>query len=228
MTKRSDGSYSFSCTDSSVVPHLKWNYNAPKDGLYLFTSQIDKGDDIKIYRNNNDQNKTVNMSRPYISCAGYFRQGETLSLEANLKANAAGTAKISVYVLNQDVFEQGYNLLKENTMTTTYFRDGGKMEGTINSKRDGLFYTSVPYEKGWKAYLDGEEVEITPVGDALLAFPITKGEHTIVLKYAPNGFWPGLAISIICLLGFAAFCVFTYIFKKKLIPDFAMDKNAGD
>ena len=113
---------------------------------------------------------------------------------------------------------------RQNAMTTTYFRNGAKMEGTINSNRDGLFYTSVPYEKGWRAYVDGQEVEITPVGGSLLAFPLSKGEHSIVLKYAPNGFWPGLAVSLVCLAGFTAFCVFTYVLKRKLIPDFAMDK----
>ena len=98
------------------------------------------------------------------------------------------------------------------------------MEGTINSDRDGLFYASIPYEKGWTAYVDGEEVEIKPIGGSMISFDITKGEHDIVLKYVPNGFKPGLAVSIVCMLGFAAFCVLTYIFKKKLIPEYAKDK----
>ena len=45
-----------------------------------------------------------------------------------------------------------------------------------------------------------------------------------MLKYVPNGFKPGLAVSIVCMLGFTAFCVLTYIFKKKLIPEYAKDK----
>ena len=59
----------------------------------------------------------------------------------------------------------------------------------------------------------------------MLAFDITKGEHEIVLKYLPHGFVPGLIVSILCLLGFIAFCVFTYIFKRKLIPDWSRDKS---
>ena len=45
-----------------------------------------------------------------------------------------------------------------------------------------------------------------------------------MLKYKPNGFVPGLIISIICMLAFAAYCVFTYILRKKLLPDFAKDE----
>ena len=143
-------------------------------------------------------------------------------------SDAAGTAKLKLCLLNSEVFEQAYSALSQNTMTTTYFREGGKMEGTINANRDGLFYTSIPYEKGWKAYVDGEEVEITPVGGSLLAFPLEKGEHTIVMKYLPNGFVPGLLVSIFFALMFAAICVYVYVLKRKLIPDFAMDIPESD
>ena len=224
VNQNSDGTYSFSCVTSGTVPHLKWDYEVPKDGLYLVSSKIDKGDNLQVIRNGNSQGKTINMSKPYIASAAYCQKGDTLSFQVDLEANASGSADIKVCVLNQDVFERGYELLKKNTMTTTYFENGGKMEGTINSDRDGLFYASIPYEKGWTAYVDGEEVEIKPIGGSMISFDITKGEHDIVLKYVPNGFKPGLAVSIVCMLGFAAFCVLTYIFKKKLIPEYAKDK----
>ena len=85
---------------------------------------------------------------------------------------------VFVDVLNQDVFEEGYNKLSKSVMTTTKLT-GSSMEGTINAQENGLFYTSVPYEEGWKAYVDGKEVTITPVGNALVAFNLDKGEHTI-------------------------------------------------
>ncbi len=224
INKNSDGSYSFNTVKSGASPKLRWDFTAPQEGLYLLSSQISKGDNIKVYRNGTEQHSNINMDRPYIAAVGYFSEGDTISIESDLEANAGGTAKISLCVLNQDVFEQGYELLKQNVMETTYFRNGGKMEGVINSNRDGLFYTSIPYEKGWRAYVDGEEVEITPVGGSLLAFEITKGEHNIVLKYLPNGFVPGLVVSVICLLVFAALCVMVYILRKRFIPDWAKDR----
>ena len=98
------------------------------------------------------------------------------------------------------------------------------MEGTINADRDGLFYTSIPYEKGWKAYVDGEETEITAVGGSVIAFELKEGEHEITLKYIPNGFVPGLLFSLMCLAAFVFFCVMIYIFGRKLIPEYAKDK----
>ena len=99
-------------------------------------------------------------------------------------------------------------------MTTTK-ATGSSMEGTINVTKDGLFYTSIPYEKGWTAVVDGKKVDITPVGNSLVAFPLSVGEHTIKLYYYPQGFWPGFAVSVICAAAFAALCVYVYIFKKR-------------
>ena len=228
VTEKADGTYGFSCLQTGIKPQLKWNYIAPKSGLYLVSSHIDKGDTINIIKNDTEQMGSHNMGRPYIASMGYFNEGDKITVKSDLSENASGSARIYVCALNQDVFEKGYKMLGESTMTTTYFNNGGKMEGTIDAKRGGLFYTSIPYEKGWTAYVDGKETEITPVGGSILAFPIEAGEHTIVLKYAPNGFWPGLVVSLVCLLGFAACCVWVYVLRKKLIPDFAKDKAFKD
>lgn len=223
VNQNSDGSYNFSCVDSNVSPQLQWDFKVPKSGLVLMGSKITKGDDITILRNGTPQRRVLKMDRLSIGCAGYFKKGETASIRTNLEKGVSGNAKLYVYMLNQDVFEKGYNLIKENVMETTYFENGGKLEGTINCNRDGLFYTSIPYEAGWKAYVDGEEVEIKPIGNCMLSFDITKGEHEIVLKYLPNGFIPGLIVSILCLMGFAALCAYAYIKKKKVMPDWSKD-----
>ena len=121
-------------------------------------------------------------------------------------------------MLNTDVFEKGYAQLSKNVMETTSLTSSS-MTGTINVDERGLFYTSIPYEKGWTATVDGQKVDITPVGNSLLAFPLEEGNHTISLTYYPNGFWAGFAVSVVCVLLLACACVLKYKFKKKIIPD---------
>ena len=196
------------------------DYIAPKSGLYLISGKSEK---VKVKRNGNQQPQEHNLSTPYIACIGYFEKGDEITLVSE-DEKQGDNVRLKLDVLNQDVFEKGYAMLSQNVMTTTEFNNGAKMKGTINTTRDGLFYTSVPYEKGWKAYVDGNEVEITPVGGSLVAFSLDKGSHTIELKYTPNGFAPGMVISVICLLAFAAACVLIYVLKKKLLPDWACDK----
>ena len=90
-----------------------------------------------------------------------------------------------------------------------------------------MFYTSISYTKGWKAYVDGKETEITPVGNAMLAFPLTKGEHHIELKYIPEGFIPG----VICtLLALAIFIVLIILAPKReqIFAKIKANKTAPD
>ena len=214
VTKTSYGNYSFSCTDASITPHVKWNYEAPEDGLYCMYAKISGGDNVTVMQNDAAQSSTYGMGRPYIACIGYFNKGDKISVYSQLEQGQSGSAQVYVNLLNQDVFEKGYEKISKDVMTTESLT-GSSMEGTIDVSEDGLFYTSIPYEEGWTAVVDGKEVEITPVGGSLLAFPLLKGSHEIKLYYYPKGFWPGFAVTTICLLTFAGLCAYTYIIKKK-------------
>ena len=214
VTKTSYGNYSFSCTDASITPHVKWNYEAPEDGLYCMYAKISGGDNVTVMQNDAAQGSTYGMGRPYIACIGYFNKGDKISVYSQLEQGQSGSAQVYVNLLNQEVFEKGYEKISKDVMTTESLT-GSSMEGTIDVSEDGLFYTSIPYEEGWTAVVDGKEVEITPVGGSLLAFPLLKGSHEIKLYYYPKGFWPGFAVTTICLLTFAGLCAYTYIIKKK-------------
>ena len=214
VTKTSYGNYSFSCTDASITPHVKWNYEAPEDGLYCMYAKISGGDNVTVMQNDAAQSSTYGMGRPYIACIGYFNKGDKISVYSQLEQGQSGSAQVYVNLLNQEVFEKGYEKISKDVMTTESLT-GSSMEGTIDVSEDGLFYTSIPYEEGWTAVVDGKEVEITPVGGSLLAFPLLKGSHEIKLYYYPKGFWPGFAVTTICLLTFAGLCAYTYIIKKK-------------
>ena len=214
VTKTAYGNYSFSCTDASITPHVKWNYEAPEDGLYCMYAKISGGDNVTVMQNDAAQSSTYGMGRPYIACIGYFNKGDKISVYSQLEQGQSGSAQVYVNLLNKDVFEKGYEKISKDVMTTESLT-GSSMEGTIDVSEDGLFYTSIPYEEGWTAVVDGKEVEITPVGGSLLAFPLLKGSHEIKLYYYPKGFWPGFAVTTICLLTFAGLCAYTYIIKKK-------------
>jgi len=63
----------------------------------------------------------------------------------------------------------------------------GRIEGTINSPSDRMLFFSFPYSKGWKAYIDDNEADISVVNMGLVGLPISSGEHKVELKYSlPN------------------------------------------
>lgn len=218
VNKTDYGMYSFHCIDTSIKPKVKWNYTAPEDGIYVMYADIKDGEEVTVSQNDWEQPSKYSMSRPYVAPIGYFRKGDKISVSAELKQGSSGNARVYVDLFNRDVFEQGYKKISQSVMNTTNLT-ASSMEGEIDVKQDGLFYTSIPYEEGWTAFVDGEKVDVTPVGDAMLSFPIAKGNHTIKLTYYPKGFWPGFAISAVCALIFAVICVLIYVLKKQLIPE---------
>jgi hypothetical protein len=81
----------------------------------------------------------------------------------------------------------------ESARVTTYEPDG--MSIATQTAAPGLLVVSEIYESGWRAYVDGEEVEILPTDHVLRGIPIPSGEHTVEMRYDPLSLRLGLWIS---------------------------------
>ncbi|CAA9561405.1 MAG: hypothetical protein AVDCRST_MAG73-3738 [uncultured Thermomicrobiales bacterium] len=72
----------------------------------------------------------------------------------------------------------------------------------------GLLVVSEVYSTGWRAYVDGERVEVLPTNHALRGVPIAPGEHHVELRYEPRSLRLGVPISgasaLAMLVAFAA------------------------
>lgn len=45
---------------------------------------------------------------------------------------------------------------------------GRKASGTVNTAEDSMLVTTIPYDKGWKAKIDGKPVKVSNFKDAFL------------------------------------------------------------
>ncbi len=96
-------------------------------------------------------------------------------------------------------FSEGYSLLSENQIEITLF-DTDYIEGTLTSGRNGILFTSIPYDEGWEIFIDGEKAETKKAAGYFLSCPIEKGGHEITLKYTVPGIKVGAVISLLSLL----------------------------
>jgi hypothetical protein len=81
----------------------------------------------------------------------------------------------------------------ESARVTAY--DPDRVTITTRAAAPGLLVVSEVYESGWRAYVDGDEVEILPTHHALRGVPLPAGEHTVELHYDPLSLRLGLWIS---------------------------------
>ena len=72
--------------------------------------------------------------------------------------------------------------------------------------------TTIPYDKGWKAKIDGNEVPVKTFQDAFVRITVPKGKHKIEFSYIPQGFLLGLFLCISCIV---LFLIYDWQYKKK-------------
>ena len=189
-------------------------YTAPRDGTAMAYFTSSNNTDSMSIRVNGSEKIGYYIKRPFIMMIGDVKAGDVISLHTTINDSNSGTITSYCAMFNDDLFIEGYNKLAQSTLSATKLTDT-LYEGDINVLEDGLFYTSISYNAGWKAYVDGEEVEITPVGGSELAFELTKGEHHIKLTYVPEGFIAGLLISLFAVLLFVAL-IFAAKYREKI------------
>ena len=86
------------------------------------------------------------------------------------------------YIKDYEIYEiKDFNILKQKELNVEY--KDSLFTSKVSLKEDGYFITSIPYDKGFKAYIDKKEVEVEKVNKAFVGFKVPKGEHSIVLKF---------------------------------------------
>lgn len=131
----------------------------------------------------------------------------------NTSDSDATTLQLYAYDFNSDVFDRVYEKLSSEPMEVAEYEDN-YVKASVNAKSDGLLYTSIIYDRGWSVFVDGKEVEYTSIKDALMAVPITAGEHTLEFRYYPQGKKAGTAITAFSAAVLAGFIVLERKKKK--------------
>ena len=91
--------------------------------------------------------------------------------------------------------------------------------GTIECDSNGYVMFPIPYEGGWSAVVDGQEVELVKADFGFMAFQVEAGNHDFELKFAPPLFKEGLIVSGICSLSAFALFLFGFLKTKKNTKD---------
>ncbi len=138
-------------------------------------------------------------------------QGDIIELTFQCNQGQSGRIHVQAAILDETVFREAYDILNTSTLKLTTF-ENTFIEGYIDCHQDGLLYTSIPDNGSWVAYVDGKEVPIVVIGNAMVGVSLSQGKHTVTFRYENKAFTLGLWVSVVCLLAFVAICV---VFYKK-------------
>ncbi len=201
--------YSCSVKKADSDAYIQYNYTLEQDGL-AYVSMRSSIVFENIYLNLDGKDKIIDSGS--IHSAGRLKAGDKISVRVKYNKKNTGKVKAYCYILNEDVFNEGVAILSKNTLKQTKATDT-VIAGSITAYKDGLLYTSIPYESGWRVKVDGKDADITLVGNSMCAVELTKGKHSVEFYYIPVNFLIGLAVS---LFGLAIFVFICFITSKKI------------
>lgn len=212
-------SASSSNTDEDTV---EFNFTVEKDGpLYMYLPTAYERS-FTVFVNGEQYVSNTTYSRIFF--LGYREAGESMSVSFRLDESKLYFFKNTdyLYTLDMESFEEAFATLSQSSVVTDERSTDDHIYGSITTNESNkTIMTTIPYDKGWKIYVDGVRVDTYAIyGDSLLAFDIENaGEHEIEFKYMPDIYVIGGIISAVSIFIFALLIVLDIRKKKKQASD---------
>lgn len=177
-------------TEGSAVNLDAEEYNPAADSYIILTYKADKAGEY-----------FADIDGKYAS-AGYLEAGEEMHIYYQLSPSdfengqVDGTIQLSRF--REEQWKKAYEVLSRQQMTVTDYSDS-EVQGTVSASEDGILFTSIPYDRNWHLYVDGEERSIQPLWNSFVSVELEAGNHEIRLVYKQKGLLIGGLISILTI-----------------------------
>lgn len=152
-----------------------------------------------------------NLNRGYFLELGYLEKDVEMSFRNDTNDDQL---LIEVFRFNFETLKKVVEAIKENGEVKIINFDETRINYNLDVKNAGVSVISLPYDEGFKVFVDGQEVEKKKVMDFILGFDVGVGKHEIVVTYRPVGFLLG---AILTLCGLMTLTVIYVLDKKEII-----------
>ena len=217
LTGGQENIYSEAVTLSSETENLRAAVNIPgcyeridQDGpaMIRWTVNNTAGEPLYLYlRNDSDNQLPANIFVNNEFQAEYF-DGKgipilpvradsglthlTISLEP--RNDMICFDEMQAYSENPEVLGKYASDLQKGTVRLE--RDSSAaVSGEISAEEDGWLIISIPYDPGWRMWIDGKRTEPEKAFEIFLSAPVSEGSHEFLIKYLPEGLEIGAAVT---------------------------------
>ena len=176
---------------SDFILDFKNRYNPNYDLSITINDQMNKlTDETWRYHNNN------------FTFHYFFYNTDTL--EVKLTPGHYFLTDFRLYLVDLNKNEKIDEFIIDKTKTK-----GDIIYGNINVTNDSYFNMSIPYDKGFKIYVDGKEQEYEKTNLSFIGFKINKGNHDIKITYEAPYKNISIIISIIGIISTIGISIYT-------------------
>lgn len=133
-----------------------------------------------------------------------------------------------VYYLDTELLASVTDRIKEESFVIDENYRDDFINGTLHTSTDNrTVLTTIPYDEGWRVFVDGKLVKTKEVANSLIAFEIEEaGDHNVTFVYISTPVAIGAVISFVSISAFVSlFIIDIYLKKTKFIKSVVYVKN---
>ncbi len=205
--------YNYQKNNTSKDGMIIYTFTAPKSGAFYAYFPTEREYGCALYVNGKYLRGYFNGFEHSTAYLGSFSANEQIEVGIKLYGNNATFDNPIFCVIDEKELETftekfpHYEVKKAGNQT---------LEITLEANDDSALFTTIPYERGWSAYIDGKKCNIsTAVNNTLLCIEVPKGKHTITLSFFPDGLAAGIAMTICGAVLFAGMIAVRSRFLQK-------------
>ncbi|MBO6228952.1 MAG: YfhO family protein [Ruminiclostridium sp.] len=202
--KTTDGHHSFKVVEKGKNAELVYTLSMPAtSSLYMYLpSKYERTVNVWLNRKTflgtyfeNDNNSIMKI--------GDFKRGEEVKIGLTLTRDDLYFKEAQfVYINERNIRKDLQTLIERNKDTYVERTDPTTMKVSVSTDEPAYLFTSIPEEKGWEVFVDGQKTDYDVCLGALLTVPIMPGNHTVEFRFTTAGY--PLAV-IVSLAGLALF-----------------------
>lgn len=216
-----EDSIEFDLIDESSAGYVEFHINTLNKPIYSYLLPEVRSGMVSFLVNGNDiATGTSNIT--YIGCSE-----EEIILKIMIFNSGVNIDRNFLYYLDNELVIDELTNLQDKSLDVIEHKDN-YIKASINAKKDELLLTTIPYDLGWKVYINGTQVETKKVFDTLMAISISSGENIIEFKYVSPGFIKGLTLTIIGLILLAVEMVLVILNKKGFFENINNDDSESE
>ena len=182
-----------------TTDRLSLDVTMPFDGNLYFYATAPSQQKAALYINGEPADEYFSESRWDIVCVGLYEAGDVVNITLEAADEPISVDEVYIYAEDQRELVKWYEKASGSAGELDKITSS-HLKGRINVGEGERTVFSIPYEKAWKISIDGVKTEPEKAFGALLSVPAAPGEHTIEMRYVPEGLVAGSVISVLTLL----------------------------
>lgn len=205
-TEETNATVSYTLT---VPANSQVYFNLPK---LTFSNESSKK--VVITVNNQSSEFTLDNAFSFFNI-GSFSEEQVVQVDIHFpENNQVSFDKPQFYRIDLLAFQEAATVLKEKQAVTQ--AEGNKVTVDFETENEASLLFTLPYDKGWKATIDGKPVKIHRAQKGFMKIDVKPGQAQAILTFTPQGFYLGFIISICALILFTSYQIFKHKYTKNI------------